>query len=97
MHPSQRHSMSHGRSLFTGHNPEERNRETDSSMTPGHHAKGRAATAAALSANDKANGRATPIDAQTLALVRYRNRDPGSIPSSARPPIGYHSGPIVTV
>lgn len=27
----------------------------------------------------------------------YRSRDPGSMPNNARPAIGYHSAPIVTV
>ena len=29
--------------------------------------------------------------------VPYRNRGPASMPSNTRPPIGYHSGAIVTV
>jgi hypothetical protein len=32
-----------------------------------------------------------------MPVCRYRIRDPASMPSNTRPPIGYHSGAIVTV
>ncbi len=36
-------------------------------------------------------------NSQLARPIGYLNRDPGSMPRSALPPIGYHSGAIVTV